>query len=275
MASAELPCWVAKSVTITSMDALDKCDANKIGVKRKYVFHVTRLLTLAVLGAVALAIAHEMKIERWSALGPATYPIMIMFWQRSTSFATLICRQLGLSLAGKTTEKLERVKFENVISPSVQELFRVERSCKSLLPMCLTLLCCICIGPPLFSLPHTFEHFGHTLFHVLLFSFLASTAILSWLNIRKPLVKMSSGGIEYCDPFGVTSKYVAWRRLGSCDVVSERNVFGEIVRQSLVFRDTRGKKIGTIWMESNSKGTAVEHTEQITNLVKQGLTVAR
>jgi hypothetical protein len=265
------------------MDALDKRldrrDANQIGEKRKYVFHATRVLAFAGFGALAIVVVQEMVeamiLERWSALGPTIYPLIVMFWRRAGSSATWICRKLGLSLDGITRERLERVDYENVAVDPIPEPFRVERSCKALLPVCLTLLCFICIGPSLFLTPHTLTHFEHTLSHTLIFSFLAATAILSWLNIRKPLVKVTAGGIAYCDAFGVTCKYVAWHKLGSCDVVSEHDVFGDVVRQSLILRDTRDKKIGTIWMESNSKGTAVEHTEQIINLIKQRLTVAR
>lgn len=253
---------------------LDERQTRKVRVKRENVFYITRFVALIIFVASAFAIAQLETGDRWTILRVNIYLLIVMLWQWATMLATFVCRRLGLSLDGTTTEKVERIQYEGPATP-IEEPFVIGRQgAQYIMPVCATLLCLICIGPSLFTRPQPLEPFNQTIFQALMFSLFAAIAICSWLNIRKPLVKVDTGGIAYCDSSGVTSRFIPWDKLASSDVVNVRNVFGEVIRQSVVLKDAQNKKLVTVCISSSSKEINAQNTEQFVSIIRGELTGA-
>lgn len=222
------------------------------------------------------------------------------------------CRSLGLSLEDKTVETItrstnnitsngpwssgqtfdttrsfdersgsdERLNSETESTPEKQQGNMQEplvipgfHTARFIMPVCTTLMCLVCQGPPLFTNPHPldFEHLGHTATHVFIFSAMAAVALCSWLNLRKPELKVDARGIAYCDVLGVYSNFALWPEIASCDVVTERNVFGEVMHQSVILRGKRNKKLMTIRVASTVEEAKRRNAEPLATYLKSAL----
>ncbi len=240
--------------------------------KRRDVFNTTRWLLFLGLGVTSLVLTHWITGSFWPILHFNLYVLILLFWGLATQAATARCRRLGLSLDGTTVEKMERTSNVQERLEGTQEplIIRSNPSGRFIMPICATLLCIVCIGPPLFrkSHPLDLEHIGHTTGHVLIFSSLAALAICSWVNLRKPEVKADARGVGHCDALGIHSNFAYWTKIESYDVVTERNVFGEIIQQSVVLRNAGHKKLMTVRIASHAREENQQNTERLVNFLK-------
>jgi hypothetical protein len=255
------------------MDAVATSDARKVRVRRQSVFYTARVLALVSMSALALALAQLTTGDYWSVLKLNLFLLCLMLWKWATSLATLACRRMGLSLDGTFVEAIER---GNSIAPAtelIEKSLVIKRSKASIfiVPVCSTLLCLVCFGPSLFIYPDLSLSMAASGFRIFLFASLATAAIYSWLNLRKPAVKINAGGIAYCDALGFSSRFIAWTKVASCEVVSTRNVFGEVINKCLVLKDFSHKKLISMRFDSGSKEEGVAQAGQVTERIRSEL----
>lgn len=194
-----------------------------------------------------------------------------LLWSWSKRIATWVCRSLGLSLDGTTTESFVRSDESVSTSMAPPESFIINRGCSAIIPVCITILA-LMFWNGILRRPHLFQEPWQIIIFPVLLGVLTAAAILSWKNLYRPELQADANGIMVCSASGVTSRQVGWPQIASCTIITTRDVFGEVASKSVRLNDSHHRKLLTTPMSSGSSIAGRENLDRFINYLSLRLT---
>jgi len=248
-------------------------EAKETKCKRVVIYWTARLLTLAIFCALTFAAYQFISLPHWlyskfeEYQGALFIALITWFWNWSGKSAALVCRLCGLSLERTQTESITR--GNNLQSqPPLKPLVIGRNGAQFIFPICFTGLSYI-FGSSLFVSVENIDNTWWVLAVVFLIS--SVTAIFSWINVAKPMIKADANGIQYCDLSGLSCKFIAWNQIYCCDVIQVYDALGKVVKNSIVLKDARHKKLLTISFTTSSNAINYRNTRRLQKFIERTL----
>jgi hypothetical protein len=178
-------------------------------------------------------------------VGIMLLPIIIV----SMLLATTICRWLGISADGKTTEVLQRSSHQP--SPDVEAMeLRISRTVWSSLALLMDVFALMVMMAVYFlpSVPGT-ERTGYGI--AAFFGLFSLGPWYGWLTRNGLVARMDADGIR-AENAGPKS-FVPWEQIAACEVFRVQDVLGEDAFTRYIFKNTDGKLLLTLGLLFTTK----------------------